>query len=693
MSTDNVHYLLARARLVENRIRSVVSHRRSHDSAPDDPFRGLYLGDAAVDRLLSPHPDPAVADAQMREAVESEAVAAEAAGTVIRLRELARDAQLTELDTELLIICLLPDLDSRFERLYGYLNDDVSRRRATVDLSLALAGASPMSITARARLSPGAPLIDHGLVEIEETGRPFLTRALRVPDRVTAHLLGDNTFEPVVNHLVCDFGHFATPLTDTISAALTGRCRLIYVRDQVGGAGAAAAATAVVAAGRPDLGIDAGRLGAEHLPDVLTAVSREALLRGAVVVFAPADAVADVLAEVVQRLSQSTLPVVIVGRIPWNPDWCDAVPLLLDAPRLRESDRLSLWTNALAESPTTVVASDVGGHFALTPVQVRRAVTSARIEADAADHVVTAVHLQAGARAQNAAGLERLARRIMPAVSWPDLIVPAPVLDSLHDLSGRARHRDRVLTEWGMRRGGARGRGVIGLFAGESGTGKTLAAEVIAADLGLEMYTVGLSSVVSKWIGETEKNLDKIFDEAESVNAVLVFDEADALFGKRSEVRDAQDRYANIETAYLLQRMESFDGLAILTTNLRSNLDDAFTRRLDAVIDFPQPDSDARLDLWRRCLLPPVPVADDVDLAYCARSFTLAGGNIRSASVTAGYRAAAGEREITTSDIVAAIAHEYRKLGRLIGEREFGRYLRGDESSESQRTTATPYAL
>lgn len=687
MSTDNVHYLLSRAQLVENRIRSLVSHRRSHDPAPDDPFRGLYLGDDAVDRLLNPRPDPDVTDAAARTAVNASASEAEAAGTVIRLRDLARTAQLTDVDIELLIICLLPDLDSRFERLYGYLNDDVSRRRATVDLALALAGASPLSVTARLRLSPGAPLIDHGLVEIEETGRPFLTRALRVPDRVTAHLLGDNTFEPTMNHIVSDFGHFATPLTDTIAAALNNRCRLIYIRDQAGGAGAAAAATAVVAAGRSDLGIDATRLGGEILSDVVTAVRREALLRSAVVVFEATDAIADDIGTLVQQLSQSTLPVIIVGRLPWNPGWCEAVPLILDAPRLRESDRLSLWTDALAESPTTVLASDVGGHFTLTPVQVRRAVRSAQIEADAAKHAVTAVHLQAGARAQNAAGLERLARRIMPAVGWPDLIVPAPVLDSLQDLSDRARHRDRVLTEWGMRRGGARGRGVIGLFAGESGTGKTLAAEVIAADLGLEMYTVGLSSVVSKWIGETEKNLDEIFDEAESVNAVLVFDEADALFGKRSEVRDAQDRYANIETAYLLQRMESFDGLAILTTNLRSNLDDAFTRRLDSVVDFPQPDASARLDLWRRCLLPPVPVADDIDLSYCAESFTLAGGNIRSASVTAGYRAAADERAITTADIVAAIAHEYRKLGRLIGEREFGGYLRGDGSAEKLRSS------
>ena len=157
-----------------------------------------------------------------------------------------------------------------------------------------------------------------------------------------------------------------------------------------------------------------------------------------------------------------------------------------------------------------------------------------------------------------------------------------------------------MLIEWRMRKGGGRGRGVTALFAGDSGTGKTMSAEVIAGELGLDLYTVNLATVVDKYVGETEKNLERIFAEAGGVNAVLLFDEADAIFGKRSEVRDAHDRYANIESAYLLQRMETFDGLAILATNLRSNIDDAFTRRLDMIIDFPAPDETSRLAIWQR---------------------------------------------------------------------------------------------
>ena len=203
---------------------------------------------------------------------------------------------------------------------------------------------------------------------------------------------------------------------------------------------------------------------------------------------------------------------------------------------------------------------------------------------------LTAEDLRRGARAQNAAGLERLARRVEPAVGWDDIVLPDSARSQLRDLASRARNRDRVLIEWKMRKGGGRGRGVTALFAGDSGTGKTMSAEVIAGELGLDLYTVNLATVVDKYVGETEKNLERIFAEAGGVNAVLLFDEADAIFGKRSEVRDAHDRYANIESAYLLQRMETFDGLAILATNLRSNIDDAFTRRLDMIIDFPAPD-------------------------------------------------------------------------------------------------------
>jgi SpoVK/Ycf46/Vps4 family AAA+-type ATPase len=225
-----------------------------------------------------------------------------------------------------------------------------------------------------------------------------------------------------------------------------------------------------------------------------------------------------------------------------------------------------------------------------------------------------------------------------------------------------------------MRPGGGRGRGVLALFAGDSGTGKTMSAEVVAADLGLDLYTVDLSTVVDKYVGQTEKNLERIFTEAAGVNGLLLFDEADAIFGKRSEVKDARDRYANLESAYLLQRMESFDGVAVLTTNLPANLDDAFTRRLDLIVDFAMPDVAQRRALWDRCLGTELPRDDDLDLEFCARNFELAGGSIRACVVTAAYLAAEAGRPVRMEDLVGAVQREYRKLGRLLLESEFGEY-------------------
>jgi SpoVK/Ycf46/Vps4 family AAA+-type ATPase len=220
-----------------------------------------------------------------------------------------------------------------------------------------------------------------------------------------------------------------------------------------------------------------------------------------------------------------------------------------------------------------------------------------------------------------------------------------------------------------------------------------MSAEVVAGDLGFDLYVIDLSTVVDKYIGETEKNLDRIFTAADRVNGILLFDEADAIFGKRSEVRDARDRYANVEVAYLLQRMERFDGLAILTTNLRANLDDAFTRRIDVIVDFPMPDEDARLRLWRMHLPEQLPKVPDLDLPFMARGFRMAGGNIRNICLTAAFLAADGNAPVSMAEIIRATEREYRKLGRLTLEDEFGPYyavLQADTAANNRAAGATP---
>ncbi|MGW9117557.1 ATP-binding protein [Streptomyces sp. NPDC055663] len=666
----NLRHLLARAVAVEQRIRRAVEARQLTDPDPDDAFRGLYLTDENIARLLDegearafpyPVPDPVEAPAEPT-----------------GLTSLAAEFGLTALDVEILLIALVPDLDDRFEAFYGYLNDDVTRRRPSIGLALGLCGLSPADQVARGRLAARAPLREGRLLLVEDLDRPFLSRALRVPDRVTAHLLGDDTPDPRLADLLAPW-HAVPGVGDPapLAGALAHGASLAYLREDQGGAGTALAASALTRAGHRVLGLDLARLAEDPSPaEAVRSLVREARLTGAGVVCAPIDAVCREHPGLLRLITGTPVPTVLVGRAPWDASWSAAPPLLLHAPRVEPSTRAALWTDAYeAPVPGTVDVDRLLAPFLLTPEQITRAARGAAQTTHLDGGVLTPDHVRQGARAQNAAGLDRLARRIEPTVTWDDLVLPPDTHAQLRELTARARHRDRVLGEWGMRPGGGRGRGVSALFAGDSGTGKTMSAEVIAADLGLDLYTVDLATVIDKYVGETEKNLERIFSEAAGVNGVLLFDEADAIFGKRSDVKDAHDRYANVESAYLLQRMESFDGLAILATNLRANLDDAFTRRLDLVIDFPVPDPEQRLVLWERCLGPVLPRGKDLDLAFCAENFELAGGNIRSIAVTSAYLAADTGEPVTMPTLIHAIQREYQKLGRLTLASEFGPYL------------------
>ena len=310
--------------------------------------------------------------------------------------------------------------------------------------------------------------------------------------------------------------------------------------------------------------------------------------------------------------------------------------------------------------------------FRLSMGQIVEAAEVARLAAGARGEAgPTPSDLDLGSRQASSSRLGELASRLPPGYRWVDLVVPERQLELLQSISAYLRHRDRVLSDWGYDRSVARTQGLKVLFAGESGTGKTMAAQVLAAELGLEIFRVDLATIVSKYIGETEKNLDRIFGAADGSNAILFFDEADALFGKRSEISDSHDRYANIEVAYLLQKMEGYAGAVILATNYRRNIDDAFVRRLDFVIDFPFPEAEDRKRIWRLLLPEEAPLADDLDIDFLATQFKLSGGSIRNCSLSAAFQAADDEGVIGMRHLVRAVALEYGKQGRLTLEADF----------------------
>ncbi|NLU70565.1 AAA family ATPase [Streptomyces sp. HNM0574] len=649
---DAADALLARVARLRAHVARLVERRSADDPTAADPLRGLYLDETAVRHALATPAPP------------GDGTWEDGAHPGDRLPPLARRLGLTATEARLLLVALAPDLDRSFEPLYGYLNDDVSRRRATVGLALDLCGLPAHRPGARAAFHPEAPLTAYGLLTVEEPERPFLSRTLRVPDRTVAHLLGDDTPDPAVTGGLRPLTAPAAPYEDHVTRRLAERAAagpfLAHLRERREGDGLGCAASALRAAGLDALHLTPGPApsdAAEPYAEVL----REARLRGRALVVSP---LPDEPGPLLRALSAPDVTVLFCGTRAYDPRWCARDPLVLDAPGTA-GGATEAWADALGGAPDFDLEATVAP-YRLAGDRLVRAVRAARELAAFEGTAVTAGHLRLGARQQSASGLERHARRIRPDVGWPDLVLPEEPLDRLRELALRARHRQRVLGDWRLSAGGGRGRGVLGLFAGESGTGKTLAAEVVAAELGLDLYVVQLSSVVDKYVGETEKNLERIFTEADRTDAVLLFDEADAVFGKRSAVKDAHDRYANLESAYLLQRLESFDGIALLTTNLRANIDEAFTRRLDLVVDFPFPDAGQRLALWRHSLAG-VPCAEDAEPEPCAREFELSGGSIRSAVVTAAYAAAARpDGAVTTEDLLEGARREYRKAGRLV---------------------------
>ena len=580
------------------RVAAVVAARRAVDASPDDPFLGLYLSDDKIDDLLR-NDRVWVADdvaADRRAAVEAAADAAAAAGAVLRLRALADRFDLDDLDVEMLLAAMAPDVDDRFERYYGYLNDDVTRRRVSVGLALGLAGVAAPSALGRRASTRVRRCVGGGLVEIEDPDRPFLTRPLRVPDRVTAHVLGADEPDAALAFVLVDVAPTAEPPFEPLVRALAEPTRSSTSTTGSRRRSHAASSTPPPPPASRRVVIDLDRVSP---PTPTPSARRRRGPRG--------PAARRRARRRPDRRARRRRPGA-VQRLTASPGAARAhrpprVGPGVGAPGRRSSSRRPrcrlrrgprIWATALDGARGD--GFDPPGRRRTTGSAPGRSAGRPRPRPSRRGLDDRAVgERRRAARCPPAE--RRPARAARPAhragVSWDDLVLPPPVRAGLRDLAERARHRERVLGEWRMRPGGGRGTGITALFAGDSGTGKTMSAEVIATDLGLDLYVVNLATVVDKYIGETEKNLDRIFAEADDVNGVLLFDEADALFGQRSEVRDSHDRYANIEVAYLLQRMETFDGLAILATNLRSNIDDAFTRRLDVVVDFPMPDARA----------------------------------------------------------------------------------------------------
>jgi hypothetical protein len=584
---------------------------------------------------------------------------------------------LSPFERDVLVLCAGIELDARFAPLCAAAHGDAQQAYPTFSLALAaLPGAHWSALT------PEAPLRHWRLIRIEPD-RTLTRAALRVDERLLHYLTG-------VSHLAEDLAGMVRPVPDAgplvpshqaiareiaatwIEAAETGSLPAVQlVGSDIDGKRAIAAAASQL------LGLEVHLMPAAAVPtapaelDQLVRLwQREAALSDAILLLDCDDTErSDTLREsAIARWIEAgtTGPLFLSSRERRGP-WQRPV-ISFDVDKPTSDEQRAIWHALVDETqlPMNGHVDRLVNQFDLsTPIILAAYDGALGRLASQADDQQPAADAFAGAlwdlcRTQARPQLDDLAQRIEAAASWGDLILPERQIEALREIAVHLRQRSRVYEQWGFASKGKRGQGVTALFAGPSGTGKTMAAEVLAQELQLDLYRIDLSAVVSKYIGETEKNLRRVFDAAEMGGAILLFDEADALFGKRSEVKDSHDRHANIEVSYLLQRMEAYRGLAILTTNLKDALDDAFLRRLRFVIEFPFPSAAERARIWRS-VFPAATPTRGLDADKLAR-LDLAGGNIRNIALNAAFLAAEADEPVQMRHLLRAARREFAKL-------------------------------
>lgn len=671
-----------------------------------DRFRGLYVGQEETARLL--HQQPGAS----RLFSNGHGTAVSFTTTSSRLGRLQKAYRLTPFDLDIILLALAPELDRRYERLYAYLQDHVGHRWPTVDLALHLLCADVADrLARRAHFNPDAPLMRHRIIHLapESDSRPtsLLGRFLQLDEQITRFLLGQDGLDGRLT----PFCHLHPPASAHPALNAASRQALTRLLDEAwnsgavvrlyfhgpptaGQRGAALAAAAFLEC--PLLNADLSRVPAPSITvdEALPLVLRYAWLYKAIPYFTGLETLSpDAWAALHDNVRAQRVGRVIIlaGSQPWpgaadEPDDVLTVPFTMPG----YEQRRACWQAHLAgrqRQLTDAELDTLAARFRLWPDQIAQ--TAVTVDAHlrwqiAAGHreptaTPTLADYFTAARAQSGHDLQSLAHKIEPLYTWDDIVLPPAARTQLHEICRQVIHRRQVLHQWGFGRRLSLGKGVNALFAGPSGTGKTMAADIIANELGLELYKIDLSGIVSKYIGETEKNLERIFRAAANANAILFFDEADALFGKRSEVRDSHDRYANIEISYLLQKIEAYDGLAILASNLRQNLDEAFIRRLAFTIHFPFPDEASRRQIWATIWPADAPLGDDVNLDALACQFKFSGGNIKNVALAAAYLAAAAAQPIGMGHLLQAVRREYQKMGKRISDDELSLVPRGGQ--------------
>jgi SpoVK/Ycf46/Vps4 family AAA+-type ATPase len=727
---DSLEHLVDELKGVDLLVRRALIITRNPQSKPDNAFRGLVISEHDIDAMLEAgeflsqywrKQDTAQAllaplDQRLqtlRQTIDQRLESTAKTGRRLTLPHLAQLYSLSPAEVDLLLIALAPELESRYETLYSYLQDDVTRPRPSVDLALNLTCRSEREkFRGRRFFGPDAPLIRYRMLELLEDAHDreptLLRKFLKVEESLLRWLLENAS-------VVLPLGSFVAPRTtiQALEIAEDTRSKLQNLVASLETAGTSRAIVRLVgnsqdelrataeaisnALGKPLIELTTGELasGAQNLNSL---IRNSTLLNAAVVLSAPEPATREPDSRALMpspeqsiwhTLGQLPGPVFALGPSSVFPDLPSNARLWrFELPPADYTLRKRAWEDALAGIRTDADSARLADTFRFGGPQIRQATSLATSLAALRDptHPAPVMNdvLDAG-RSITAPNLQRYATAIQPRYTWNDIVLPEAKMQQLNHIAARFEHRRIVNRDWGFGEKLSRGKGLNILFTGRSGVGKTMSAEVLANALSLILYQIDISAVVSKFVGETEQRLSEIFREAELSQSLLFFDEADALFSKRAEVKEAIDRYSNLELNYLLQRIEQFEGIVILATNLQRNLDDAFLRRMHEVVDFSMPDETLRERIWRKHLPSDAPVANDIDFAFLARQFRFSGANIKNAVVSAAYLAASQSKKIGMAEMLRGVKMELEKQGMLVMKNDFGKHFATVQAAGQQR--------
>lgn len=628
----------------------------------------------------------------------------------LMLPQVASILNLSGMEVSILVACLAPELDRKYERIYAFLQNDMSDKRPSVDFVLELfTEAKEEWLSARLLFDGEAPLMKFLLERRGEYGdsrTPLIARPLKLEDWAVNLLLGYEVLDERLAK-VASLNTLAIPQQVRFPEELEQNLlRFVkhYSSSEERSSGSLLYCSGPDEAGKLSGIRDVcGKLGLSVLiadmdkllllpemdfSEMLRLLGRHALLEHAALCLTGFDSMVTeddryrlkvrLLVEMLDAYAPLTF---VLGEAEWGISLTGIQLnfMVIDFPFPDAAARKQDWTTfgqSYRLSPEIELA-DFSGSFRFTSGQIRAALTGGENIAvwnGSSGAEVNAKDLYQACYFQSSRKIQALATKIRAMYTWDMLVVPGEQLSQLREICHQVKYRSLVYGEWGFAGRLSLGRGLNILFSGPPGSGKTMAAEVIATELNLEIYKIDVSQIVSKYIGETEKNLSRIFDEAETSNAILFFDEADALFGKRSEVKDAHDRYANVEISYLLQKMEEYTGIVILATNLNQNLDDAFARRLHFKLEFPFPEKKQRELIWRGMFPAGAPLDPDMDYDFMAEKFILAGGNIKNIALNAAFYAAHEGCPIGMKQIMLAAKREYLKLGKTFLQSDYAPY-------------------